>query len=533
MADQPSMVIRISGNIDDLKAKLADGKAVIDGTAVSIQKLGKEAGGNAHAQFQKFDSILAALGINIGTDARALGELSAASGQTMASLGGMATAGLAAGAAFAGWKIGRWIAELGDLDEKIGNATAKMLGWGDVSKEIAENNMAVLARASKLVGFEVLSLTTATEILSGAAKDNADALNTSARRIEGWRMEIQKVKDAGTWQLLNADIKSQNFELKELSDRYGISVDAIQFFTRAQKNADDAIVESNQRKIAAMKSAAEAQREARAEAEKLTEATTHLQFAQGDFQTILNTTDLTLQESVRHYMDLGLSITDMSVLLGVSESKLGLVVTALSHQNDALEEAHAKWIALGEEQARVAAEMAARAEESAQRQIEAQRKVAEEAEKSYKQMMEMGNSETYDLSTDEGMAYFMKQNPAAKVNAPKEYFKTHSLADAIRAGLVDLYAGYTSKRYADGGTNVQGGMALVGERGPELVRLPQGADVIPNHQIGGAGGGALTVHVSVQGNVYGDGGIAALGRQLTAAMISEAAIKGFRIGAQR
>ena len=34
-----------------------------------------------------------------------------------------------------------------------------------------------------------------------------------------------------------------------------------------------------------------------------------------------------------------------------------------------------------------------------------------------------------------------------------------------------------------------GGRALVGERGPELVNLPMGSQVIPNHQLGGMGGG--------------------------------------------
>nr|WP_246434338.1 tape measure protein [Shinella fusca] len=37
--------------------------------------------------------------------------------------------------------------------------------------------------------------------------------------------------------------------------------------------------------------------------------------------------------------------------------------------------------------------------------------------------------------------------------------------------------------FASGTNNAPGGLALVGERGPELVNLPRGAQVIPNHQI--------------------------------------------------
>lgn len=41
--------------------------------------------------------------------------------------------------------------------------------------------------------------------------------------------------------------------------------------------------------------------------------------------------------------------------------------------------------------------------------------------------------------------------------------------------------------YADGTQFSRGGMAIVGERGPELVNLPQGSRVTPNHQMGGGG----------------------------------------------
>ena len=40
-------------------------------------------------------------------------------------------------------------------------------------------------------------------------------------------------------------------------------------------------------------------------------------------------------------------------------------------------------------------------------------------------------------------------------------------------------------RFARGVENFSGGLALVGERGPELVNLPRGSDVIPNNQIAG------------------------------------------------
>lgn len=46
--------------------------------------------------------------------------------------------------------------------------------------------------------------------------------------------------------------------------------------------------------------------------------------------------------------------------------------------------------------------------------------------------------------------------------------------------------------FAEGVTNFPGGLALVGEKGPELVNLPSGADVTPNNQMPAMG---TTIHI--------------------------------------
>jgi phage-related protein len=53
------------------------------------------------------------------------------------------------------------------------------------------------------------------------------------------------------------------------------------------------------------------------------------------------------------------------------------------------------------------------------------------------------------------------------------------------AGAVKGVLGHLP-HFAEGVTGFAGGLALVGERGPELVRLPAGSDVIPNHKLGPA-----------------------------------------------
>lgn len=53
-------------------------------------------------------------------------------------------------------------------------------------------------------------------------------------------------------------------------------------------------------------------------------------------------------------------------------------------------------------------------------------------------------------------------------------------------------------QFANGTNYAPGGMSLVGERGPELVNLPRGSQVIPNHKISGYGGGN---NVMLNGNL--------------------------------
>jgi hypothetical protein len=87
--------------------------------------------------------------------------------------------------------------------------------------------------------------------------------------------------------------------------------------------------------------------------------------------------------------------------------------------------------------------------------------------------------------------------------------------------------------FASGVTNFSGGLAMVGEDGPELVNLPSGSDVIPTPQVkamsgtgrtiaggGGAGGGSnMTVMVTINGSYYGQGGVSQLADQLHEALL--------------
>lgn len=69
---------------------------------------------------------------------------------------------------------------------------------------------------------------------------------------------------------------------------------------------------------------------------------------------------------------------------------------------------------------------------------------------------------------------------------------------------------------ATGGVTTSGGLSWVGERGPELLNLPTGAQVIPLSKIGGGSGGGATVNISVNAGMGADG--AAIGEQIVTAI---------------
>ena len=66
--------------------------------------------------------------------------------------------------------------------------------------------------------------------------------------------------------------------------------------------------------------------------------------------------------------------------------------------------------------------------------------------------------------------------------------------------------------FASGVQNFSGGMAVVGENGPELVNLPAGSSVIPN-----SGTNGVQVSINIYGNVgssNGTGDLTDLGSQI-------------------
>lgn len=391
---------------------------------------------------QQFDGVLASLGVNIGAEVRALSELGTAAGSTAAEMGLIATAGLAVGAAFAGWKIGRVVSDLFDLDKTISEATAKLLGWGDVAAQEAGAGADVLARASKLAGMEIKDMALAMALLEPPAK------------------------------LSQAALKALADEEKRLAD--------------ADKAASDAIHANNARIIRDQQTLVDAMKPFNA-------AMGELNSVGMGWQGTLDTINGTVVEAIKFYLEAGVSQKALADAYGLTDAQVKSVSSSLRDDAEATRRASAETDRL-QASADEAAAALDREREAAARLKKETAAAAAEIEKLKKANREMGNSTQFDLSTEAGRA-----------NVP-EGIRTwlhdgYSLAQATQIDFLMRWGlpinandplfrtkGPRVPGFAGGVRDFAGGLAMVGERGPELVNLPGGSDVIPM----GRGGGGNT-----------------------------------------
>jgi hypothetical protein len=91
-------------------------------------------------------------------------------------------------------------------------------------------------------------------------------------------------------------------------------------------------------------------------------------------------------------------------------------------------------------------------------------------------------------------------NPFAAIAAGTALVAIGSLVRGLSSGSNSSQEGSDRPRkipgFANGVRDFSGGIAVVGERGPELVSLPTGSSVIPNHNLSSFGGGDITFNVS-------------------------------------
>ncbi len=395
MADNPALIVRVVTNLDDLKKGLTEGKAYIETTTTEIEKLAVGAK-DAGVEIEQVGT--SALGMREGLNAIAEGA-----GITVSELGLFTAAGLVAATAMGAWEVGRAAAEFFDLDTKIGDVTAALLGFGDVAAETAGAKADVLAKASKHAGVEITDMATAMAINDAAVRAFSRSVDTSANRVRQWTADLAGVEADGNLDKLREDLASHNFSLKELATRYDVSVEAIKFFSNETKNAadvekaaSDAVHTSHEQMLADTQAQIDALKPFRAAMEEINSVGI-------GWKGTLDTIDGAVVEAVKDYLAAGVSQKALAEAYGLTDAQVKSVASAMKDDVDQTRQLAAET----DRMAKAALDAATALEREQEAAAKLKKEAAEaaiEVEKLKAANRAMGNSTEYDLSTAAGRA---------------------------------------------------------------------------------------------------------------------------------
>ena len=295
-----------------MTADFSDFYFEIDKSVVKLKDL-EGAAGRTNSGMGEFseglgtvDKTLNVLGIRIGPQIQALRELGSAAGKTASDIGLIGTAGLTVAAAVGGWQIGRWISDVAGLDEVIGNATASLLGFGDVAAERTAARVDVLNRAAQIAGRTITDFDTALQIIKQHNKDVAESFNTGAERVAQWNREIAAHRDV--LPTITSELKNHSSTIQQLATHYNISKEAIEHYIRTLDNSTKA-----------QKSWAD---EARPKYEAIRKAQDELNEASGHWHQTLVTMAPAVVTAGMNALTLGKSQETVALALGLSASQV-------------------------------------------------------------------------------------------------------------------------------------------------------------------------------------------------------------------
>lgn len=480
--------------------------------------------------FSQFDDVLSASGINITRQVKALDDISRVSGQTAASLGTLATAGLAAGAGLAGWQTGRWIAEITGADDAIAGFTARLLGFGDVQAESAA------ALKESYVNAELARI---------AFQKQAEAATDWSGRLERARGFVQGLNDAQIDQIQLA--RQLGATQEQLTKQFGLSADAVKVLDdRLEASAANSKkLEELEKQIASAKKK-RSDDEARAAEQNAKKFSDLTQENLAIELSIIGTKDQAKAASIE--AEFQREVAKLNKL----DTKYQEYYAALERQRDLrLERESANYEQINaisrtamqeraDQELNTLNAMLARSGEFSQAQIAQQRETwfeALEAVRNFGLGAEQVLEDISKKAKEEADRITAFMNAATLNSRQSQSFTTdipaltgNALADVVsrfrqagdttqaqslKRALATLEANEGTQRptdnasffelqrdavllaqlrqlvgtgrvpgFANGVTNFRGGLAVVGERGPELVRLPGGSDVIPNGSVG-------------------------------------------------
>lgn len=211
-------------------------------TGQEVDGVGKKTGGldSLSKGLRTVDASANAMGVSLSKPIQAIEEISQVSGKTAKDLGVLGTAGAVAGAALAGWQVGRWIAEITGADAAISKLAASLLGFGDVAAQEAGAKADVFALALKRTGYAGNDLNEAMRLNYEWVKKGTAAADTAIHRQALWEQEIRKHRDI--LPAITAALENHTGTVKQLADQYKMSEEALTFYiakTKDQTAAQD------------------------------------------------------------------------------------------------------------------------------------------------------------------------------------------------------------------------------------------------------------------------------------------------------
>lgn len=226
---------------------LAKTGAAVDGFGGAA---GKSAGGltDISTALRTMDQSANAAGVSLAKPIAAIEEIAQVSGKSAAELGKLGTAGAVAGAALAGWGVGRWIADLTGADAIVARLTANLMGWSD-AEQAAGLNAEILAKASATAGRAITNLTEAREINYNAVKKHTAAVDTAIHRQALWEKEIRSHRDV--LPSISAALETHTGTVDQLAKQYGMTAEAVAYYVAKTKDQTAAQDEATRKAEAA------------------------------------------------------------------------------------------------------------------------------------------------------------------------------------------------------------------------------------------------------------------------------------------
>jgi hypothetical protein len=491
---------------EKMRALGMDVPANIQKLADSTKKVGDEAEqavpkvGGLKGEVQKFDGILSSMGINLSGPLKAVGELGDLAGKSVSQVGFLAAGGAALGAGMAGWGIGRQIAAFFDLDEKIGNATASLMGYGDVAAQTAGAKQDVINRAIAQGAAETITYTEAIEFNQEAIKTAANTYTDWAGRMATAQAEVDGLTNA---QLDQIDIAQRlGATTKDLEHDFGLSEDALRLLGAEMKeyrDATDAAAAAAEKAKAALDAKAAAAGAAAPKVKTLLEVLDEILGIQGPLQEGLGATS-------QAFVALG-SASDEALAKAVAAAQ----AAEAAHANQANANAGPESQTLAQQGFSMTGDI----QELKAYQLESLRFGSQGDLGIWNKLKEL---ETRDGASERGL-YEGVVTGAQYAQAQRDQMLLAQLR--MWAEGKDRPPGFK-----DGVTNFGGGLARV-HHDELLVNLPRGTDVIPA-AASRAGGGGDTYHIYLSGMV---GDKAGLARSLKQTLVVGARATGQRLSA--